>query len=235
MFRTRSVPVAFLIALGGTLLSAGASAQQVYRIVGPDGRVSFSDKAPVEKGVPRAAAAGVPGQPGTVPAGISLPFDLRQVVAKFPVTLYTGADCGPCGAGKAYLTSRGVPFTEKTVNTSEDVNALQRLATDNSLPLLTVGGQQIKGYSDSEWGQFLDAAGYPKSSQLPAAYRNAPAVPLVALQRSIVPNADQTGQSAADGRPPVGNRPSASGQANSPPAPIPVPATSPDNPAGIRF
>ena len=40
------------------------------------------------------------------------------------------------------------------------------------------GGQQLKGYSDLEWKQYLDAAGYPKSSQLPSGYRNPPAAPL---------------------------------------------------------
>ena len=239
MFRTRPVLAASLIALGCSALISGVAAQQVYRIVGPDGRVSFSDKPPVDAASPRAAAAPAPGQAGAgaaiASAGGSLPFELRQVAAKFPVTLYTGTACGPCGAGKAYLTGRGVPFTEKTVNSNEDIDALQRLASDNSLPLLTVGGQQIKGYSDSEWGQFLDAAGYPKSSQLPAAYRNTPAVPLVALQRPAAPGAEGAGPSAADGRSPPGNRPSASDRGNGLAAPVQAPAPLPDNPAGIRF
>jgi hypothetical protein len=53
-------------------------------------------------------------------------------------------------------------------------SALQRLSSQNSLPLLTIGTQQLKGFGDTEWSQYLDAAGYPKSnSQLPAGYGNA--------------------------------------------------------------
>jgi hypothetical protein len=52
------------------------------------------------------------------------------------------------------------------------------------LPFLTIGGQQIKGFSEAEWTQFLNAAGYPGASLLPAGYRNPVAAPLVAVQKA---------------------------------------------------
>jgi glutaredoxin len=207
--------VASLIGLAAlTLLAASVNAQQVYRIVGPDGKVTFSDKPPVEANAKLAPVAPVGG--GAASNGAALPFELRQVASKYPVTLYTGNNCGPCGAGRAYLSSRGIPFTERTVTTPQDGEALQRLAGDNSIPLLTVGGQQIKGYSDAEWGQFLDAAGYPARSALPAAYRNPPAAPLVAIQRPT---------------PVTGSEP----QPEPVRAPSPPPQERADNPAGIKF
>ena len=180
---TRSLLAASLIGLTATSLMPAANAQQVYRNIGPDGRVTFSDKPPVETNA-RSSAAGSGAAQGPA-GGSTLPFELRQITSKYPVTLYTGPSCGPCGSGKAFLTSRGIPFVEKTVNTGEDVDALQRLAGDTGLPLLTVGSQQVKGYSDAEWAQYLDAAGYPKNSQLPANFRNPPASPMVAIQRPL--------------------------------------------------
>jgi hypothetical protein len=85
------------------------------------------------------------------------------------------------------LTSRGVPFNERTVTTAEDAEALQRLAGESSLPFLTIGGQRLKGFSDSEWTQFLDAAGYPKTSALPSGYRNGLSGPLVVVQKPAAP------------------------------------------------
>lgn len=162
------------------LMAAQAQAQTVYRVVGPDGKVTFSDKPP-------AAAANVTtigaGGKATGTGGPALPFELRQVVGKYPVTLYTASNCAPCGTGRALLSSRGIPFTEKTVNTPEDAEALQRVSGESSLPFLIIGAQQIKGYSDSEWTQFLNAAGYPQASALPANYRNPAATPLVAVQK----------------------------------------------------
>ena len=77
--------------------------------------------------------------------------------------------------------ARGVPFTEKSVTTTEDSQALQRLSGENSLPFATIGGQQLKGFSDAEWTQFLNAAGYPATSILPGSYRQAAATPLVTV------------------------------------------------------
>ncbi|QDL54422.1 glutaredoxin family protein [Rhodoferax aquaticus] len=158
-----------------------ASAQTVYRIVGPDGKVSFSDKPPANPEQGKIAATGI-GAAGAASAS-NLPFELRQVVSKFPVTLYSSAKCGPCDSGRSMLTNRGIPFTEKTVNTNEDSEALQRLTGDTSLPVLTIGSQRLKGMSDAEWNQYLDAAGYPKSSQLPLGYRYAAATPLVQIAK----------------------------------------------------
>jgi len=190
---TRPLLAASLMGLLATSLLPAAHAQQVYRNVGPDGRVTFSDKPPAEPNARSSAAGSGAGQAAA--GGSTLPFELRQIAGKYPVTLYTGPNCGPCGSGKAFLTSRGIPFLEKTVNTNEDVDALQRLAGDTGLPLLTVGSQQVKGYSDAEWAQYLDAAGYPKSSQLPANFRNPPASPMVAIQRPA-----GTPGTAAEGR-----------------------------------
>lgn len=163
------------------LLLAGPSpAQTIYRLVGPDGKVTFSDKPPAASA--NASTTVGAGKPQSTD-GATLPFELRQVSSRFPVTLYTSDPCAPCGAGRTLLNNRGIPFSEKTVNTAEDVAALKRISGDGSLPFLTIGGQQLKGFSDTEWTQFLNAAGYPPSSQLPASYSNPTATPLVTVQK----------------------------------------------------
>lgn len=194
-----------------------SQAQQVYRIVGPDGKVTYSDKPPAV--ITNAKVTSGAGAAGGGSGSVSLPFELRQVASKYPVTLYTGENCGPCGSARALLIGRGVPFTEKTVTTVDDAAALQRLSGDNFLPFGTIGGQQLKGFSDAEWTQFLNAAGYPASSILPSNYRQPPATPLVAIE--VAPAASPA--AAASSTP-----------ARAAPAPVqPVPRA--DNPGGIRF
>lgn len=214
-----------VIALIGLAVAAffvpQAGAQQVFRVVGPDGRVTFSDKAPADgsgKVAPTVALAD--GNPGA-----SLPFELRQVASRYPVTLYTSNNCGACASGRAYLTSRGIPFTEKTVTSNEDAETLKRIAGESLVPLLTIGGQQIRGYSDAEWTQFLNAAGYPARSVLPGSWRNPPPSPLVAMQRPVAPN-------GTDGTSTAAGRRAASPPQNPPPS---APAEIGDNPAGIKF
>lgn len=203
-----------LLACG--LLSLPALAQGVYRIVGPDGRVTFSDRPPAEA---EARPAGGNSGARSGGSGSALPFELRQVSSRYPVTLYTSKECAPCNSGRNLLNARGIPYTEKTVSTPEDGEALKRLNGDGSLPLLTIGGQQIKGYSDAEWTQYLDAAGYPKQSLLPSSYRRPAPAPLVAVKPA----------------PAAPAAPAASAE-KAPPAPPPIPVAPPvTNPAGIRF
>lgn len=207
--------LATLVACSTALPLAGA-AQQIFRIVEPDGRITFSDKPPLTANA-KAAVAPTVALPGTG-GGSTLPFELRQIANRFPVTLYTGANCVPCGTGRAFLAGRGIPFTERTVTSNEDIAALQRLSGDSSLPFMTIGGQQLKGFSEVEWTQFLDAAGYPKTSQLPASYRQPDAAPLVTVQAPAAP---------APAAPAV-EPPRAA-------APAPAPVPPPSNPAGIQF
>ncbi|GAB4204833.1 MAG: hypothetical protein Fur0019_06120 [Tibeticola sp.] len=205
---------------------AAAQAQAVYRIVGPDGRVTFSDVPPPK------APASAQTKPGAAGGGASaLPFALQQVVSRYPVTLYSGENCGPCDSGRAYLRGRGIPFTERTVKSNEDVQALQRLAGDASLPLLTVGSQQLKGYSDVEWAQYLDAAGYPKTSQLPRGYEAPAPTPLVAVERPAPAPAARPAGAEPEVKIDAVNtraRPAA-------PATPTAPQPNAENPAGIRF
>ncbi|MDM0020412.1 glutaredoxin family protein [Variovorax saccharolyticus] len=202
-----------LAGLALLLVANAALAQAVYRNVDKNGKVTFSDQPP------SANAPAAPVRAGnTVSARTGLPYELQQVVQRYPVTLYTSDDCGPCVAGRALLVTRGVPFDERTVKSNEDIASLQRLSGQNGLPLLTIGTQQLKGFGDAEWSQYLDAAGYPKSAQLPAGWRNPPAQPLVALQPAAEP-----APAAAAPAPAAADIPAA---ANGP---------TPSNPAGIRF
>lgn len=168
------LPALLAAALGGLSGTLPASAQQVYRIVGADGRISFTDQPPPDA----KAQASVSRAAGSAVGSAVLPFELRQAASRFPVTLYTGPNCAPCEQGHSLLLQRGIPFAERTVTTSEDGEALRRLSGELSLPLLTVGSQQVRGFAPGQWGQYLDAAGYPARSVLPAGFRQAAASPL---------------------------------------------------------
>lgn len=216
MTLSRPAAVAGLLLLAAWSLAA--SAQQVYRIVGPDGKVTFSDRPP-EDPKAKVAPAAVVGMGGTGNNLAALPFELRNAASRYPVTLYTAANCAPCANARGFLSNRGVPFAEKTVGSNEDIEALQRLSGSQSVPFATIGAQQLKGFSEVEWGQFLDAAGYPKTSQLPASYRNPAPAPLVVVDAARRPQQPQRPASAPSAQP----------------TPAPAAGPAPSNPAGIQF
>ena len=192
-----------------TLASPASWGQAVYKIVGPDGKITFSDKPPAPSQQGKLASAGSGGDSG---GSADLPYELRQVSSKYPVTLYTSSACSPCDAARSFLKARGIPFAERTVTTQADADALQRLAGDNTLPFGTIGLQKLRGFTPTEWTQYLDAAEYPSNSVLPKSYHFSPASPLVAVQKAA----------------PAPKEPA-------PPPANPTPSTSPSNPAGITF
>ena len=205
-------------ALGiGLLVVAATTHAQVYRSVGPDGQVTFSDTPPAAQGTqaPKATSSRSAAPSGNA----ALPYELRQSAQRYPVTLYTTTACDACTSGRQLLTARGVPFTEKTVSSNADIAALQKLTGADSLPALTIGAQQLKGFSDAQWSQYLDAAGYPKQSQLPATWR-APAPTALTSDRPAPSAASASVPNAA---------------ASAPPEPSVSPPLSPTNPNGIRF
>lgn len=207
----RQVALGMLVVAAGGFSAWSQAQQQIYRSVGPDGKVTFSDQPS-----PAANKARVTGSSTEGTAASALPFELRKVAAQYPVTFYASENCAPCAIARSLLKARGVPFAEKIVTSNEDTQALQRLSGDNSLPFMTIGSQQLKGFSDAEWTQFLDAAGYPKTSVLPSSYRHAAASPLVTMAPAVLP--------ATVGAPVA-----------RPTAPADSATSPPGNPSGIRF
>ncbi len=191
------------------LLAAASSAQALYKVVGPDGKVTYTDRPPVESN--KVQPLGASGAPDSTE---SLPFELRQITARYPVTLYTTSNCQACDAGRILLRQRGIPYSEKSISTAEDVDAYTKLSGTSDLPLLQIGGQQIRGYSPSDWGSYLDAAGYPKQSRLPNTYQFAEGTPLVTPKPTPAPQAAASApapaapaQGIAAPRPAAGNAP----------------------------
>src|SRR5262245_48793259 len=117
----------------------------LYKVVAPDGTVTYTDRPP-------AASVGRPVQRGQSAAGdtasalASLPIELRQTAARFPVTLYSSTDCAPCETGRRMLQGRGVPFSERRVTNEDDAEALNRLTGGRSVPTLTIGNQALRGF-----------------------------------------------------------------------------------------
>jgi glutaredoxin len=201
--------------MGCATLSAGA--QGVYRSVGPDGRVTFSDQPPATE---NARAVGTSSASASTATSPPLPFVLRQAVSRYPVTLYTSPNCSPCNTGRNLLNRRGIPYVEKTITTPQDAEALIRISGQTSLPFLTIGAQKIQGFSDIEWTQFIDAAGYPQQSALPSNYQRPAPTPLVAVEVLE----------------PTTLTPTPTPSTTQAPAERPIPVTPPTtDPTGIRF
>lgn len=188
------------------LLLAGSAHAQMYKWVGPDGKITYSDTPP-----PKTAAKVEKKEMGGASVDTSnMPFALAETVKNFPVTLYTGSDCTPCSTARNHLQKRGIPFKEKTVSTNDDIDKLKELSGNQQLPVMTVGRNKQVGYEENMWNAALTAAGYPASNTLPKNYSNPKAEPAAPPAPKPVANNDNasgSGRTATTPPPPSGNAP----------------------------
>lgn len=174
-------------------LLAGAAAAQtaapLYKIVEPDGRVTYTDR-PVPHSTGRVTPVGVdPAAAAAADDSLAvLPTALRAVAARFPVTLFATTDCQPCDRGRELLRQRGIPFRERLASTDADREAWPRVVGSMESPALAVGAQMLRGFAPDDWSAYLDAAGYPRDGRLPPNYQ-APPPGAIAETRAVTPPA----------------------------------------------
>jgi glutaredoxin len=204
MSRQKGLAAGLLVA--GLFTIAGLAQAQMYKWVGPDGKITYSDVPP-----PTSAKQ---VERKEIPVGDAnasdLPADLAAAVRGNPVTLFTAPKCVPCQQGRSLLVNRGVPFSEKTVVSNEDIDRLRQVSGDAQLPFLQVGGVKQQGYSQEGWTSALTTAGYPEASKLPKTYRQPPAVAAAPPPQAAPaqPSGSQQTTRAAESLPaPAGNAP----------------------------
>jgi glutaredoxin len=189
--------LAMLVAIGIAAIPA-SSAQQIYRWVDKDGRVTYSQNPP-----PTGAAKSVEQRRITtsVVEGSDLPYAVQVAMKNFPVTLHTSSDCAdPCKDGRDMLTKRGIPFKEVVVGNEQSIEALRKISGGTRVPVLQVGRQTLSGFEPGAWKNALDDAGYPASiattTRKPgpsSVQRNLPEVKLY-----VTPDCGQSCQGAKD-------------------------------------
>lgn len=155
-----------LLFFAALLVGTASDAQTTYRWLDPaTGRIVISDMPPP------LGAKQVVTQTGKTSAEANgntqaLPYATRQAAEKFPVTLYTAANCiEGCRQARDLLNGRGVPFNERMMQGQEEIAELtKQLGGEATVPSLSVGKQYLKGFEASTWNNLLDLAGYPKSA-----------------------------------------------------------------------
>jgi glutaredoxin len=177
-----SPPMLLLAALLAGLGLPAQAQPAPYKVIAPDGSVTYTDRPPATEG----ARVLRIGRDGSVQATSTELLDpaLRKTMQRYPVTLYAAPDCAPCDAGRQLLHQRGVPYTEKRVVTDDDAAELERIVGARTVPTLTIGAQALPGLAAAEWSAYLDAAGYARESQLPRNWQPKAATPTAARSAS---------------------------------------------------
>lgn len=150
-----------VLAMTGLVLSP-AHAQQLYKWVDKDGKITYSDQPP-----PKDAKNVEQRKMVDSGAAVSddVPYGVKTAIEKNPVTLYANFCGEPCDGARSLLNTRGIPFTDR--NPEKDPKALDALKAatgGQEVPVLVVGAKVLKGFAEESWNEALTSGGYPRTN-----------------------------------------------------------------------
>jgi glutaredoxin len=147
-------------------------AQTLFKSIGSDGRVVYSDKPPIEGRLAKTLKA--EDLPNTaLPAGYEAELQrLRQSLnlngsktanatpnasASANPVLFTAVWCGYCKQAKAYLASKGVQYDSIDIDTPSGKSAFAATGGSGGIPLLVANGKQLRGFNTQAYDKFFVA------------------------------------------------------------------------------
>jgi glutaredoxin len=138
-----------LIGFLAFLAFATAAHAVVYKVIGADGRVSYTDKepSPAEKSekLKLQTYTGAPSVSST-----------KDAVKR--VTILSAQWCGVCTRAKAYMKSRKIDFEEWDVDKSDYARAKMNDLGAKGVPVILVGSRKMVGFSEAGLEDMLKAA-----------------------------------------------------------------------------
>ncbi len=144
-----------LMLAAGLLAAAGASlqAETLYKSVGPDGKIVYSDRPPTAGKLEK--TLDIKTLPNTaIPPGVLKEMERLKkegkATAAAPATgtlLFSATGCGYCRQAKAHLAQRGVTYREFDIDTPDGQAAFVQMGGGGGVPLLIRNGEKLRGYS----------------------------------------------------------------------------------------
>ena len=158
----RTASFALALAVGLCVCAQGSLAQTLYKSVGPDGRVVYSDQPPVAGAVEKTMkleslpVSVVPGTPVRAAAPAPGKDEAAAAVPRGEVVLYMAQWCGYCKAAKAYLAQRNIAYRELDIDTPAGKTAFAQIG-GRGVPVLLTRGQRVTGFSPQAYDALLVA------------------------------------------------------------------------------
>ena len=146
-----------LIILAALLLPALVHAATLYKSIGPNGEVIYSDQPPqsgkVEKTFNLSNLPATPLPDSVIKYRNELQKSMEKRLAEsgrpssgHPV-IFTAKWCGYCRHALAYLAENKIGHTEHDIDTPGGMRAFAATGGSGGVPLLLVGEQKVRGYS----------------------------------------------------------------------------------------
>ena len=163
--------ISLLAALALLITHPITAAATVYKTVGADGKVIYTDQPPADSKT--AATLNIAEQPSSpLPASVLKyqeqlaksadkrlrePAPVRANLSATP-TLFSAAWCGYCRKAKSYMSIHKIAFQEIDIDTESGARAFFEAGGGSGVPMLIVDGRVTRGFSESSYNQVFAKA-----------------------------------------------------------------------------
>ena len=149
------------------VIAMTASADTVYKAVGPDGEITYSDKPPSDRARANTLEfRNLPSSP-LPPEVLRFREQLeksaqgRISAARAPragdVDLFTAAWCGHCKRAKSHLAAAQINYIEYDIENADGMRAFIGAGGSGGVPLLVAGERRVQGYSAQAYDRLAAA------------------------------------------------------------------------------
>ena len=148
------------------LTATAAIADTLYKVVGPDGKITYTDQPPAD---PKSAKAltfsDLPASP-LPPAVLKYQAELLKgmnnrlaTAGKFEspgtVTLFSATWCGYCKKAKAFLQAKRISYHEYDIDSPNGALSYVEAGGKRGVPLLIADGKRLQGFSEAAYDSFF--------------------------------------------------------------------------------
>lgn len=148
--------------------AATAHAETLYKVVGADGRVTYTDQPPADRKSTTtlqfadAPTTQLPESVLKYQAELANGMQNRLAQAKKmdstgTPTLFSAVWCGYCTGAKAYLQTRRIPYREIDIDTPDGGRAYFEAGGQRGVPLILADGKRLSGFSSAAYDYFFSA------------------------------------------------------------------------------
>lgn len=141
----RKAIIFLILALGTSQALA-----DIYKVVGPDGKITYTDKEPQASGG-KSEKLNIQTYSGA-PSVSNLANPVKRV------TILSAQWCGVCTKAKNYMKGRNIAFEEWDIDKSDFARAKMNELGAKGVPVILVGNQKMVGFSESRLDSMLKKA-----------------------------------------------------------------------------